>query len=99
MIANSPAAKYLLVVKNQFSQVLSYRFEIFGNFVFRMFDFIAVATFSTRAVSAVGVATRAMLGCCFCSSVMGRFSLFSSSVCGGLLCRVLNFWECTCHTV
>lgn len=40
MIANSPAAKYLLVVKNQFSQILSYRFEIFGNFVFRMFGFM-----------------------------------------------------------
>lgn len=40
MIANSPAAKYLLVIKNQFSQVLSYRFEIFGNFFFRIFGFL-----------------------------------------------------------
>lgn len=40
MNTNPPVAKYLLVIKNQFSQVLSYRFEIFGNFVFRLFGFL-----------------------------------------------------------
>ena len=40
MIDFTPLNKYLLVVKNQFSQVLSYRFEIFGNFVFRLFGFL-----------------------------------------------------------
>lgn len=32
--------KYLVVIKNQLSQVTSYRFEIFGNFVFRLFGFM-----------------------------------------------------------
>lgn len=32
--------KYWLVIKNQLSQVTSYRFEIFGNFVFRLFGFL-----------------------------------------------------------